>query len=81
MTSAPSRSEAWEAVRSLEDIMALVARVDERREVIRQQAWGRMDAIYTEAAAMRVDLARLREALATCWERVVERARAGEDER
>jgi hypothetical protein len=68
-------------VRSLEDVQALLDRVDERRQVIRAQAWheGSFDAIYEEATRMKGDLAALKAALAARWEELVAGAR-GENE-
>lgn len=75
--SKPSRGEAWERVRSIEDAQALLDRVDERRRVIRIQAWreGSFDAIFEEATQMREDLGRLRETLAGRWAELMDEAR------
>jgi len=77
--SAGPRSEAWQKVRELEDLLALLAQVDGRRRVIRVQAWsqGSFDAIYSEATLMRGDLGRVKECLSALWERWVGEAQGG----
>ena len=82
MNSKPSRSNAWNRVRDLEDVQALLERVDERRRVIRVQAWneGSYDAIYEEATRMKEDLAQLKQALAVRWEVLVNQAQGGSDD-
>ena len=75
----PSRDPAWQRIRDLEDALALLDRVDERRRVIRRQAWndGSHDAIYQEATAMTTDLARLKATLSERWHELFEDARIG----
>jgi hypothetical protein len=65
----PSRSREWQRVRDLENALALLDRVDERRRVIRQQAWGEgsFDAIYEEATVMTDDIAGLKDLLSARW--------------
>ena len=65
-----SRSEAWERVRGLEDVLALLASVEDRRRVIRVHAWreGDWGQVYVEATAMAGELARLKGLLAARWE-------------
>ena len=74
---ASSRDEKWERVRGLENLLALLDGVDERRRVIREQAWheGSFDAIFEEATAMRDDLARLKAQLSERWETLMGEAR------
>jgi hypothetical protein len=74
---ASSRDEKWERVRGLENLLALLDGIDERRRVIREQAWheGSFDAIFEEATAMRDDLARLKAQLSERWETLMEEAR------
>ena len=76
MTS--SRAEAWERVRSLENLLALLDGVDERRRVIREQAWheGSFDAIFEEATAMRDDLTQLKRQLSERWETLMGEAQS-----
>jgi hypothetical protein len=75
--SSPSQSEAWRRVRALEDVLALLAEVDDQRRVIRIQAWheGSWERVYLEATAMRATLARMREILAARWEELIGDAR------
>jgi hypothetical protein len=65
----PSRSQDWQRVRGVEDALALLDRVDERRCIIRRQAWGEgsFDAIYQEATAMTDDIADLKDFLSARW--------------
>jgi len=65
-----SRSQEWERVRSLEDVLALLASVEDRRRVIRAHAWreGDWEAVYAEATAMREELGRLKRVLSERWE-------------
>lgn len=67
-----SRDESWETVRALEDLLALVARIDDRRKVIRLHSWqsSSFGAIYDEATAMHDDLNELRECLGSAWEEI-----------
>jgi hypothetical protein len=53
----------------LEDILAMIARLDDRRRVIRAQAWhqGSFMAIYEEATAMRDELQQLGNELGMLW--------------
>jgi len=76
-SSAPSRSEVWARVRDLEDVLALLAWVDDRRRVIRIQAWreGNWEAVYAEATAMQQDLQELRTLLAARWDKLFARAK------
>ena len=73
-----SRGEEWERVRGLENVMALLDGVDERRRVIREQAWheGSFDAIFEEATAMRDDLAQLKRQLSERWETLIGEAQS-----
>jgi len=77
--NSPSRSDEWERVRELEDLLALLAKVDGRRRVIRVQAWrqGSWEAVYCEASQMDGDLARVRTALSSLWDRWIGEARGG----
>jgi len=67
--SYPSQSEEWRRVRKAEDLLALVEAVDDRRKVIRAQAWnqGSWEQVLEEATLMRGDVGRLREAVRAVW--------------
>ena len=67
--SLPSRCQGWERVRTLEDVLALLSQVDDRRRVIRAQAWNEGDwgTVYAEATAMREELAQLKALLSGRW--------------
>jgi hypothetical protein len=64
-----SNSPAWQNVRSIEDLIAIVDRIDDRRKVIRVQAWneGSWRSVYLEATAMKDDVAILRDLLQHAW--------------
>lgn len=64
-----SRNAAWDRVRNVEDVLAMLSRVEDRRKVIRLQAWhqGSFPAIYEEATRMQGELAELRELLGQVW--------------
>jgi hypothetical protein len=65
------RCEAWRTVREIEDALAMLNDVEDRRKVIRAQAWrqGSWEAVFEEATAMKRDIDALRETLAAGWER------------
>ncbi len=70
-----SRSRDWQYVRSLEDIKALLLRIDARRAIIRKQAWHgttreSLNAIFDEATAMRAELAELKSAIDTIYQQL-----------
>lgn len=68
--SYPSRGPEWERVRGLEDALALLSNVEDRRRVIRVQAWHQADwgRVFVEATRMKKDVARLKELLSSRWE-------------
>lgn len=61
----------------MENVLALLAGVDDRRRIIRVQAWNEGDwaTVYAEATAMKEDLAALRESLSARWAELYEEAR------
>jgi hypothetical protein len=72
-----SRSAHWEPVRTLEDALALLHAIEERRAIIAEQLWneGDLQAAYVEAAAMETDIERFRTALSQQWEELFTNAR------
>lgn len=64
-----SRSTAWERVRCLEDLMALVDQCQDHARVLYKQGWheGSWDAVYDEAVALRRKLDTLHHELADTW--------------
>jgi len=74
-----SRGATWQAVRNVEDLLAVLARIEDRRRVIRLHAWQRSswDAIYDESVAMRVDLDDLRDYLGQVWQQVYTQVASG----
>lgn len=77
-----SNCTAWQNVRNVEDLLALVNQVDERRRVIRKQAWheGSWRAVFEEATAMRAELNTLHDLLADAWGVLYAVARSTGDE-
>lgn len=56
-------------MRTLENALALLSQIDDRRRVIRAQAWHEADwaQVYAEATAMRRDLLKLKGLLSERW--------------
>jgi len=75
-----SKTPAWHAVHTLEDLLALVNQIDERRRVIRVQSWheGSWRSVYVEATAMKNELAQLQDLLRDTWADVYQIARSQE---
>lgn len=71
-----SRGRAWQRVQSLEELLALVGQVEERRRVIRRQAWreGSWQQVFIEATEQGKSLARLRAALSERWHELMDEA-------
>lgn len=65
---ANARSEDWERLRTLEDILALLQDVDEERVRIKRAAWetGQKD-IYQASERQRAALERLKARLSARW--------------
>jgi len=65
----PSRSAEWGRVQELEDVMALLSEADDRRLVIRRQAWREGDwrVVFAEATRQGQALARIKELLSAHW--------------
>lgn len=72
-----SRSKHWESVRTLEDALALLAQIDDRRKVVREQLWreGDLQTAFAEITAMKPELARLKATLSSRWHELFEIAR------
>jgi coenzyme F420-reducing hydrogenase delta subunit len=80
-TSKPSRSQAWEHVRLLENILARLGRARQRSNVIRIHAWreGSFDAIFDEVTAQAKELDCIRDVLSEKWEDLHRIARDGDE--
>lgn len=76
-----SQSRAWQDVREIEDMLALLSQAEERRKVIRAHAWhGKsMKAIYAESTLMKAELDTLGASLSACWERLYGAAQKEEE--
>ena len=72
-----SRCEAWDRVRSVEELLALLSVAAGRCQVIRVQAWheGSWATVFAEATAMREELGELRGEMAAVWARLHAAAR------
>jgi hypothetical protein len=72
-----SRDRQWETVRSLEDALALLHTVNERRRIVRLHLWygGDQEMAYTEITAMKDDLEKLKAFLSDQWAVMIEFAR------
>ncbi len=71
-----SRGDAWDRVRSLEELLVLVGQVEGHRRVIRRQAWreGSWQQVFVEATAQGRELARLRAVLSERWHELMDEA-------
>lgn len=71
-----SRSIEWAKIRDLEDIMALLAKIDTDRDTIKRHAWnsGHVE-IFQASERQRRDLAQLRQALSAQWHHLTGEAR------
>lgn len=75
----PSRSREWERVRSLEDLLAVLASAMGHQRVIRLHAWheGDWGTVFVEVTAQGEDLARVQAELSARWAELYEEARDG----
>lgn len=65
-----SRDKDWQNIRDIEDALALLARIDMSRKLIRLHAWqqsGSWDIVYDESTAMSQDIEELGERLGAIW--------------
>jgi hypothetical protein len=64
-----SNSPIWQRVRYLEDLLAILARIEDRRQVIREESWNEADwaRVYFEASKMGDDVEALKVALRERW--------------
>lgn len=73
----PSRDENWNRVRTVEDALAILNKIEQRRRIIRYQLWkeGDLATAYVEATKMQGDLSKLKETLSERWEELFRQAR------
>lgn len=71
-----SRGDAWDRVRSVEELLMLVGKAEQHRRVIRRQAWreGSWEAVFIEATEQGKALARLRAAISERWHELMDDA-------
>jgi len=71
-----SREDAWDRVRSLETLLALLSIIEDRRRVIRTHAWreGSWQQVFVEATAMEHDLKLFRDTLSERWHELMDDA-------
>lgn len=68
-----ARSEGWERLRTLEDVMALLLDVDQQRARIKRAAWvAGHNEIYQAAQQQAEELGRLRARLSARWHELFE---------
>ena len=74
--TAPNGPE-WSRIRSLEDVLGLLALVEDRLKAIRIQAWneGSWDRVFEDAITAQAELERLQAMLSARWAGLVEQAR------
>jgi len=68
--SYPSRGPEWTRVQTLEDAIAVLESIDERRRVIREHAWhqsGNWSQVFVEATRMRKEVELLEKLLRERW--------------
>ena len=80
MTSRNRYTREWRAVRSVEDLMALVDQIEMCRRTIYAQAWrgrdpDRIQRIFEEAAEMKHAISMLRDILGDAWDDLYRLAR------
>ncbi len=71
-----SRDNAWDRVRSLETLLALLNGIEDRRRVIRVQAWreGSWQQVFEEVTKMESELRLFRETLSERWHELMDDA-------
>jgi hypothetical protein len=71
-----SRDDAWDRVRSLEELLTLVKQADDHRRVIRRHAWheGNWQQVFVEATEQGKTLSRLRAVLSERWHELMDDA-------
>jgi len=76
--SQPSRSPAWERIRTLEDALATIAEIDDHRRVARVQLWHQGDLVtaYAEVTAIKAPLEALKRTLSERWHELMEEIKA-----
>jgi len=72
-----SRAPEWHDAHEAERLVFLLGDLDERRRVIRRQAWheGSWGAVYDEATAMRETIRELQERIGATYAALMERAK------
>jgi hypothetical protein len=71
-----SRSDAWDRVRSVEALLALVAQVEQHRVVIRRHAWreGSWHQVFVEATQQGRAVAKLQACISERWHELMDEA-------
>ncbi len=72
-----SRSRAFRRMERVEDALALLVDIDDRRKVIRAQAWNRgsWEQVFVEASGMVGEIERLKRELVVVWKECKEASR------
>ena len=76
-----SRSKDWKRIRSLENALAILKDIEDRRQVVRQQIWheGDLTVAFAEITAMGADLQRFKDTLSSRWYELREAIEQQED--
>ena len=76
-----SRSKDWKRIRSLENALAILKDVEDRRQIVRQQIWheGDLTVAFAEITAMGADLQRFKDTLSSRWYELMEAIEQQED--
>jgi len=76
-----SRSKDWKRIRSLENALAILKDIEDRRQVVRQQIWheGDLTVAFAEITAMGADLQRFKDTLSSRWYELMEAIEQQED--
>ncbi len=69
-----SQDPDWKRIRSLENVLAILNDIEDRRQVVRQQIWheGDLTTAYSEITAMGKDLERFKHTLSSRWYELME---------
>ena len=69
-----SRSKSWQRIRNLEDALAILKDIEDRRKIVRQQIWheGDLTVAFAEITAMGDDLQHFKHTLSSRWHELME---------
>lgn len=75
----PWHAEVWQQLRALEDLLATLSDIDDKRRVIRTQAWyeGNWDTVYQMATEMKEQIDALKLMLSQHWHKLHDSVNGG----